>query len=186
MERGTFKAAWKKYWYLYLFIIFTAFSLFRIGKGWAEEYDPRRIMNSRIYHMESSISCEFDNQFEANNICKFHTMNAEYDECKTFAEKRDFHKKNAERCLNDAKNLCWYMPDRTMKENSQYAFRNIAVLACPGDPKSKLITALVTTLIEYGVDCYEEWSSINTKLHWAQYHYEMYELYSEIVRQGSR
>lgn len=183
MKIGTFKEAWNKYWLNYIAIIALAIMLFYKCKGTAEEYHHISDMNSHIHRYELSNLNAFENQCESRILCNFYTMNTEYDQCKTFADKRNFHKKNAERCINDAKDLCWYFPN-AMREESFYAFRNMAILACPGDPKSKVVTALITTLIQYGADCFDEWNNINTKLNWAQYHYEMHEFYSDLVKQG--
>jgi len=182
MKRGTFKEAWEKYWLNYIAIIALTIMLFYKCKGMAEDHHMNE-MSSAINRYELANISAFENQCETKILCHFYTMNAEYDQCKTFAEKRDFHKKNAERCLNDAKNLCWYFPN-SIREDSFYAFRNMAILASPGDPKSKIITALITTLIQYGADCFESWNDINTKLNWSQYHYEMHEFYSDLVKHG--
>lgn len=185
MKIGTFKEAWKKYWMNYIAIIALAIMLLYKCNGFAQEYyHVKNNINHAIDNCERANISAFENQLETRILCKFYTMNAEYDECKTFASKRDFHKKNADRCLNDAKNMCWYFPN-SMREESFYAFRNMAILACPGDAKSKVITALITTLIQYGANCFDEWNDINTKLNWAQYHYEMYEFYGEVVRNGN-
>jgi hypothetical protein len=177
MKRGTFKEAWIKYWPMYLFIIFTAISLLFKNRVFAD-YER----NIEINKYERAIVSVYENEFEIKNICKFYSMNADYDACQTFAEKRDFYKKNAERCLNDAKNMCWYFPAK-LRDKSFYAFSLTTSMAVPGDFRSKAVASLVTTLIEYGADCYEEWTNINTKLYWAQHHYEMYEFYSDLIKQ---
>jgi len=162
MKRGTFKEAWGKYWMQYLALVLFAMALLYRSHAFGEEinYPISMFMHPR------------------------YCMNAEYDRCKTYEDKKRFHKENGDRCFNDAKNMCWWMPDMSMRDKSDYAFRNITILGCPGDPRSKLITALLTTLVQYGADCYEEWANINTKLHWAQYHYEMMELYQKIIADG--
>lgn len=184
MKVGTLKEAWRKYWHIYVFIILTAISLLRVTHIWADEYDPRTQLNLSIHHMESSILCAYENQFEAINLCKFYTMNAEYDACKTYADKRDFHKRNAERCIREAKNMCWYFPPK-MRDKSLFAFENVAIFSCTKDLKSKVVAVLVITLIEYGADAYEEWTNMNTKLHWAEFHYDQYEFFSDVVKHGN-
>lgn len=168
MKIGTFKEAWKKYWMQYLAWIGIAFLL----------------LYKTACHGGMPQSVLYENQFELSNLSKFYTMNAEYDKCLTYTQKRDFHKKNAERCFNDARDMCWYLPGAT-RDKSFYAFTNLAILGSPGEARSKLITALITTLIQYGADVIDEWANINTKLNWAQYHWEQHEFYCEVVRNGN-
>ncbi len=108
----------------------------------------------------------------------------DYEQCSTFEQKRQFHKENAERCLNDAKECCWWLPNLSHRKKAQYCFTNTGILLIPGDPKVKVITALVNTLIQYGLDCCDEWHYINNKLYWAQYHTEMYDFYTDLVSHG--
>jgi hypothetical protein len=185
MERGTFKEAWRKYGVLYLFIIFTLISLLYRGKVHANYEHYQAVRHTEGNRFELSVLNGFENQLEIDRLRTFYTMNAEYDECKTHIQKRDFYKKNAERCFNDAKNMCWYFPSKT-RDKCLYAFSIATSMGSPGELRSKLIVCLISTLIEYGADCFNEWEEMNTKLYWAQYHYEMYELYCEIVKQGNQ
>lgn len=179
MKTGTFKEAWQKYWLRYIAIIALAFLLLYKGCAHGDGY-----RNPKIDQFEQVNISSFENQIEMGVLNDYTRMNAEYDACDTYTKKREFHKKNAERCFNDAKQMCWILPPK-MRDQSYYAFTNIGILACPGDPRSKLITCLVTTLIAYGVDVYEEWTNMNTKLHWAKYHWEQYEFFCDVVRHGN-
>lgn len=183
MRRGTFKEAWGKYWINYMALIFFAILLLYKCKSPAEEYHELGQINASMHRCEMANLTAFENQCETRILCRYYTMNAEYDKCTTFLDKRDFHKKNADRCFNEAKNMCWYLP-AGMRDKSFYAFSNMAVLASPGTPYSKLVTVLVNTLMQYGADCVEDWNNITTKLNWAQYHYEMQEFYSDLIRHG--
>lgn len=182
--KDQFREALRKYWPVYLFVIITAISMLYRTKVYADYDHYQSIRHTSANKYEWSVISAHENQCEINTLRKFYTMNAAYDECKTFSDKRDFHKQNAERCFNDAKNLCWYFPAK-VRDKSFYAFSTITSLAQPGDLRSKLIGCLIVTLIEYGSDCYAEWSEMNSKLYWAQYHWEQYEFYSEVVRQGN-
>jgi len=174
-----FKDAVKKYWLHYIGVI--GFALLLLYKGCSHANECRNPIIDRFE--QTNISC-FENQIEMSILNDFYTMNAEYDTCDTYTKKRDFHKKNAERCFNDAKQMCWLFPPK-MREKTYYAFTNMGILASPGDPKSKLITCLVNTLIQYGTDAFEEWTNMNTKLHWAEYHWTMYEFYIGVVNAGN-
>jgi hypothetical protein len=184
MRMGSFKEAWQKYWPMYLFIIFTVISILFKNRVFADYENYQSIRHTEANKFELGVLNDYENEFEIRNVCKTYNMNAEYDACKTFSEKRDFHKRNAERCFNDAKQMCWYFPSK-LRDKSFYAFSIATTAGVPGDLRSKVVICLVNTLIEYGADCNEEWKNINTKLHWAQYHWEQYEFFSEVVRQGN-
>jgi len=105
-----------------------------------------------------------------------------YDKCKTNAEKHRFHKENAERCYEDAKDRCWWLPNINERKSARYCLTNAGALLAFGDPKSKLMAVILNTLVQYGLDCCDEWEYINTKFYWAQYHYEMMEMYDCIIK----
>lgn len=96
----------------------------------------------------------------------------------------EFHRKNAERTYNDAKRKCWYLPDTDEREKAKQCFAIAGTALIPSDPKSKLITLLITTMIAYGVDCYDEWNNIKTKLNWSKHHYELMEFYQLVIEKG--
>jgi|SRR3954471_6215107 hypothetical protein len=160
----------KKYWHIYLSIILFIIGSFHLSKSFADEcISPCEYYSHplAIRHME-----EF--------LCK----SPEYEQCKTIQQKFQFHKENAERCYNDAKDKCWWLPDISRRKKAQYCFSNIAALMVSGDAKSKLIVVLVNTLVQYSIDCCDEWNYINEKLHWSQYHYEMMEFYEDLIKKG--
>lgn len=107
-----------------------------------------------------------------------------YDECTTNAEKARFHKTNAERTFNDAKDKCWYLPKLSERDKARYCFTNIGAIISNTTPQSKIVVCLVTSLIQYGIDCSDEWNYINNKLYWSQYHYEMMEFHLDLIKNG--
>ena len=100
---------------------------------------------------------------------------------KFYKDKRDFHLENAERCYNDAKNKCWYLPNISNRDKGRYCFTTIIVLISPGNQPAKIILGLLNLLGSYGLDCIEEWNYIEEKLKWSSYHYEMYEFYRDLL-----
>ncbi len=100
---------------------------------------------------------------------------------KFYQEKVNFHKANAERTYKDAKNRCWWLPVLSDRENAKYCFTTAVALLTPNSPQSKLVAATMTLLLQYGLDCIDEWNYIQNKLHWSQYHYEMMEFYQDIL-----
>ncbi len=109
-----------------------------------------------------------------------------YENCKTSQQKLKFHKENAERCYEEAKNKCWWLPNVTNQKNARYCLTNAGAMVAFGDPKSKLMAVIVNTLVQYGLDCCDEWEYINNKLYWAEYHYEMMEFFERVIKNGER
>ncbi|CCB85205.1 putative uncharacterized protein [Parachlamydia acanthamoebae UV-7] len=54
-------------------------------------------------------------------------------------------------------------------------------MAVPGSPQSKLIAAILNLLLQYGLDCLDEWEEIDEKLYRIKYHYEMAEFYQDVL-----
>lgn len=163
-----------EYLNLALVIIFFILGMYYYGKAYGAElfaYD----YEGKVYAFQHPIAIQHMNRYFAA---------LEYDDCRTNTQFRQFHKENGERCYNDAKDRCWWLPYLSERDKARYCISNIGVLACPGEPKSKLIIALVNMLIQYGIDCSEEWHYINNKLYWSQYHFEMMEFYDNLIKKG--
>lgn len=101
---------------------------------------------------------------------------------KYYSDKIKFHAENAVRCYEAAKAKCWYLPDINDREKAKYCFTTLITTFPAGTPQSKIIAAITSFLIQYGLDCIDEWHYIQNKLYWAEYHFEMYEFYSDVVR----
>lgn len=158
------KNHFKNYWTQYVALIFLILGLYFYGKAYGDEYYQHPVA---VRHINL-------------HLCKA----LKYDLCTTNHQKYFFHKENAERCFNEAKERCWWLPNITDREKAKYCFLNIGIFGVPGDQKSKMIIALVSTLIQYGIDCSDEWHYINNKLYWSQYHYEMMEFYTTLINEG--
>jgi len=156
------KQALKKYWHYYLAALLFALGLYYHGRGHAYE-NPHTISYIENYY-------------------RFHALKLE--DCKTYTQKVEFHKENGERCYFDAKQKCWYLPKLKDRRNADYCFSNAGALLYPSDPRSKLIAVIINTLVQYGIDCCDEWEYINNKLYWAQYHHELAEFYQDLISNG--
>ncbi len=107
-----------------------------------------------------------------------------YENCFTNHQKKQFHAENSERCLKDAKEACWYLPNVSKREKARQCFTSLGIMLIPAEPKIKIISSLVSALIQYGINCSDEWHYIQDKLYWAQYHAEMYEHYTLLIAHG--
>lgn len=173
-NRGNQMKRINKYWQLILIIFLYILGMFYYTRVDALEFTYEH--QGQFYSIDHPLAI---NQIEIYYRCAI-----AYHDCKNNAQFRQFHQENGDRCYKDAKERSWWLPDISDREKARYCFTNIGVIACPGDPKSKIIIALVTSLIQYGIDCTEEWHYINDKLYWSQYHYDMMEFYNNLIKNG--
>lgn len=195
----------KKYWHIYISFLLFFLGMYYLSKAYGNEsyiYEYKGNYYS-IDHPEALE--EIKNHFKMQNTVDIIAKNNKnqpkksvdniskknnkksnncYDECKTNAEKARFHKSNAERTFNDAKEKCWYLPNISDREKARYCLSNIGALLSNSTPQSKIIAIIVTTLMQYGIDCCDEWNFINNKLYWSQYHYEMMEFHLDLIKKG--
>jgi hypothetical protein len=50
---------------------------------------------------------------------------------KFYQEKVRFHQSNGERCEQDAKNKCWWLPRYEERENAKYCWAAVGTIICP-------------------------------------------------------
>ena len=173
-----------EYAVLILAFIFLILGLFYAKEAYSSEYFAYDYYGN-IYTFEHPEAKKHMDMILDNNYLHDHIHRAlDYDYCKTNAQKMQFHKENGDRCLADAKERCWWLPYIPAREKARYCCTNLAIFASPGEPRSKIITALINTLIQYGIDCQDEWHYINNKLYWSQYHYEMMEFHQQLIAHG--
>jgi hypothetical protein len=98
-----------------------------------------------------------------------------------YRDKVKFHKENAERCYNDAKDRCFLIPDFDDRRNAEFCLVTAGTLLLANDPRSKIIAITIDLLIYYGLNMIDEWNYIQNKLHWAEYHMEMMEFYQSVL-----
>jgi hypothetical protein len=164
-----------EYFSYFIALILLILGLYYYGKAYGSEYE---------FDFSYEEDCHYYSPEAALENITIHQLQVlAYDDCKTYKDKYQFHKENAERCFNDAKNKCWWLPNIDDRDKARYCLTNIGIIIAPGDPQSKLIIAVINTLIQYGLDCSEEWNFIQTKLKWAQYHYEMMEFFDDVMKQ---
>ena len=122
-----------------------------------------------------------ENPHALHHINLYYCGSLAYDHCKTPKQKYDFHKANADRCYEEAKERCWWLPKIDERKKARYCLTSGGAMLAFGDPRSKLMAAFVNALIQYGLDCCDEWEFINNKFYWAEYHYEMMEFYGQML-----
>ncbi len=169
-----------KYFTLIITFIFVVLGLYYYGRAYGCE-DLSFKYEDQVYIFEHPLAI-FDMHEELKTPIYFSAR--ENDDRKTYAQKVKFHQREAERTYKQAKEKCWYLPDLSEREKARYCITSIGIGLAPMEPASKSITILVNALIQYTIDCCDEWHYINEKLYWSHYHYEMMEFYQEVIKQG--
>ncbi len=184
--------SFKKNWIYLLAFFFLVMGLFYYGRSFAQDhysYDKKGEIYFfehplAIKHMDIHLEDYMEDLYSNTHTIKYSPRSLTYDECKTNADKVQFHKENGYRCYDDAKERSWWLPYIEDRAKARYCFTSLGILASPGDPKSKIIITVITALIQYGIDSSDEWSYIDNKLYWSQYHFEMMEFHEHLIRQG--
>ncbi len=181
------KESLKKNWIYLLALFFLVMGLFYYGRSFADDhyaYDNK----GEVYFFQHPLALKsmdiYIKYSSSINPNAHNSRSLAYDDCKTNADKVQFHKENGHRCYDDAKERCWWLPYIEDRSKARYCFTSLGILASPGDPKSKIIITVISALIQYGIDANEEWSYIDNKLYWSQYHFEMMEFYEHLIKQG--
>lgn len=93
----------------------------------------------------------------------------------------EFHEFHAKRTYEDAYNRSWYLPDLNWRQRAREAW--IAAFSMVGaqTPTMKLIMAASSLLMQYGLDCLDEWEYIEDKLKWSEYHFQECEKYAKLI-----
>lgn len=177
------KKLFDRYWIYFLAFIFLILGLFYYSKAYSSEFYACEY-EDKVYVFEHPLAIQHMNMCLNMHHHMSRCRALAYDDCKTNAQKVQFHKENGERCYKDAKDRCWWLPNISERDKARYCFTTFGVLASPGEPKSKIIIAVISALIQYGLDCSDEWHYINNKLYWSQYHFEMMEFHQDLIKRG--
>ena len=97
----------------------------------------------------------------------------------------EFHKTNAIRCYEDAKDRCWWLPEISDRDKARYCYTSAFAALGTSVPSTKLLLMVGSLLLQYGLDMQDEWNYIDNKMHWARYHFEMCDHYQKLL-EGNR
>jgi hypothetical protein len=97
-------------------------------------------------------------------------------------EDYDFHLSNGIRCYEDAKSKCWYLPNIEDREKARYCFTTSIAAVGNANAYCKLVAMVSSLLLQYGLDCMDEWDYIKTKLYWSSYHFELCDHYELLLK----
>jgi hypothetical protein len=181
-----FKEKQKPSYYISVFF-FMAGIYFLIKSSKAEAYENLPYEEER-HAIVSKQLCKFvpNSKFEIKQLkTLFFLQKSLSPEDKIYYQKKlAFHLENGQRCFNDAQNICWWIPSYTDAEKAKICFTTVMSTVTAGTLVSKVVAAISALLLQVGCDCMDSWNELQNKLHWSQYHFEMYEFYDELLKQA--
>ena len=94
------------------------------------------------------------------------------------------HQAAGEKLWAEVQIKAWYCPNVQDRDKARYCFTSIFAGITAGTPWSKAMGMCMTMMLNYGLDCMDEWNDIQTDLHWAEYHFELAEHYMRSCNGG--
>jgi hypothetical protein len=141
------------------------------------------LFESKAEASELTIHAQMDIEWLSRYDGRTRKSNNETD-IEYFKKELQFHKDNAIRTCAAAKERCWWLPKLDERKSARYCWTSAMAMAVPGTPEFKLGAVILNVLLEYGLDCSEEWNYIDNKLYWCKYHTEMVEFYEDILKKS--
>ena len=151
---------------------------------------PALLMGVGVFFLARSCSAhgnewEVDEfQFSHYNL-EFRHVNGKYlpsrSEKAKWQEAYENHMFHAKRTYEDAKEKCWYLPRVNDRDKARYCFTTAIATVGSTSPTGRLVAAVTTFLVQYGLDSMDEWDYIQEKLHWSEYHFDMCDHYQNLI-----
>lgn len=157
------KCKQKAFVYILLFFAFLGAEFF-IDKLYAEN-DLKAYMMAQEYY------------FSKDNAKKSKKTKREiYEECRLECEsKREYHREQAYACYDDFEKICNKFPNLESRDRAMLCLKAAFGAAIPGEPAYKIIGAALLMLEQISSEIMDQWQQLDTKLHQAQMHAEMYD-----------
>tara|TARA_R110000868_G_scaffold136519_4_gene349516 strand:- start:3042 stop:3551 length:510 start_codon:yes stop_codon:yes gene_type:complete len=101
---------------------------------------------------------------------------------KEWKKEYKFHEDNGNRCYADAKSRAWYIPTISDRDKAKNCFVSAISSLGASTPSSRLLCMILSTFTQISLACIDEYNYIEMKLNWAQYHFDMCDHYSNLIR----
>lgn len=102
---------------------------------------------------------------------------------KEWNKEYEMHKREGQRCYDEAKDRCWWLPDVSDRKRARDCWQSFIASLGGSTLTGKLVLSLLSLLSSYGLDCIEEWEYIEYKLNWAKYHFELCDHYQKMLNE---
>ena len=103
---------------------------------------------------------------------------------KEYEGKVNFHRKEGQRCFNEAQGICLLIPDARNRDIAMNLFKSAIATSAGGRGWSGVVAGLTVLLIEYGCAVLNEYNRMNDLLLESKAHFELMEFYQTVLIKG--
>jgi hypothetical protein len=176
----------KYYYYILMFILMslgnylfssTVEASERVLEECEYEWDfENEAISSIIFHIPNS-KIEIKHLKAALNSIKALSQ----EDIKLYQDKVKYHTNMGKTLYEYTKRKVWWLPSVSNKEKARYCYTTAIATLGAGSPYSKIVAVTLSLLLQYGLDCIDEWDEISEKFYWMKYHFEMAEFYQDVL-----
>jgi hypothetical protein len=94
---------------------------------------------------------------------------------------RDAHHAQGVKCKAALQDVCWYLPNQSDRETAKWCLTTFAATIPCNTPQSRVLALILSAMTSYGLNCCDQWNTIQTLEHEAEYHFEMFEFYADLI-----
>lgn len=160
---------WWRYAALFFFVFI--FMLFNWTKAEAYELSSKYKPGHHLHYYAKKIESQYRvGRMSDSNRAKYEALEKE-------------HLEKAYQDYTSAQERCMWIPNIQDKIKAEYCFGTAMSMLSATNPMSKVVVTVMSLATIYGIHVIREWNEINTLLLSAQYHYEMQEFYTDVLKQ---
>lgn len=93
----------------------------------------------------------------------------------------EFHQFHAIRTYNDAKDRAWWLPNIDARTQFRMCWTSAFSMVGHQNPTLALVVAISSYVMQYGLECYDEYNYINDKLYWSEFHFRECERLAALI-----
>jgi hypothetical protein len=140
--------------------------------------------NAQSYMMETHFYLTAQNLYE-----ELRGVKTEEQQRKEWQEEYDMHHYNAVRTYQNAIEKGWWYPNLKKRELFRKGLIcSGAIISAAGPltaaPTIRITAAIITCLVQYGLDCCDAYEYIEDQLYWCDFHLQKCAEYAELLEKG--
>lgn len=97
-------------------------------------------------------------------------------------EEYEFHMLHAIRTYTEAKDKRWWLPDLTERQKARICWTTAISMVPAPTPQAKIVVCVTQLLVQYGLECIDEWDYIKDKLKWSEYHFNECDKFQRLLQ----
>ncbi len=91
------------------------------------------------------------------------------------------HKEKGEEYYNTAKEICWYLPNVSDREQAKIAFTAVVALF-PGPIHYRLVAATGAMLAQYGICCIDAFYDVDFNMNMSKFHFRLVNAFHDHIK----